>query len=219
MTQTITSVSREHRVFRPSAEFKAQANLGSDATYKRLYAESVNSPERFWAREAHPVSHMAAPIQASITVELAVLQVVRKRTAECRRKLPGPPFEHGQGQQGGDHLRGRAGRCPHPDLTGSSTAKCANSPTPWREPRAGPRRPAAIYLPMVPEAAIAMLACARLGVVHTVIFGGFSSEAIKDWVNDCQARIVITADGGWRRGKIVELKANVDRALSGAPSV
>jgi acetyl-CoA synthetase len=77
----------------------------------------------------------------------------------------------------------------------------------------------AIYLPMVPEAAIAMLACARLGVVHTVIFGGFSSEAIKDRVNDCQAKVVITADGGWRRGKVVELKANVDRALPGTPSV
>jgi acetyl-CoA synthetase len=78
---------------------------------------------------------------------------------------------------------------------------------------------AAIYMPMVPEAAIAMLACARLGMVHTVIFGGFSSEAIKDRVNDCGARIVITADGGWRRGNIVELKANVDRALPGTPSV
>ena len=73
----------------------------------------------------------------------------------------------------------------------------------------------AIYMPMVPEAAIAMLACARLGVIHTVIFGGFSSEAIKDRVNDCQAKVIITADGGWRRGKIVELKANVDRALAG----
>jgi acetyl-CoA synthetase len=78
---------------------------------------------------------------------------------------------------------------------------------------------AAIYLPMVPEAAIAMLACARLGVVHTVIFGGFSSEAIKDRVNDCQAKVIITADGGWRRGKIVELKTNVDRAVAGTPSV
>jgi len=77
----------------------------------------------------------------------------------------------------------------------------------------------AIYMPMVPEAAIAMLACARLGLIHTVIFGGFSSEAIKDRVNDCQARLVITADGGWRRGKIVELKANVDRALPGTPTV
>src|SRR6185437_5821553 len=78
---------------------------------------------------------------------------------------------------------------------------------------------AAIYMPMVPEAAVAMLACARLGIIHTVIFGGFSSEAIKDRVNDCQARLIITADGGWRRGKIVELKANVDRALPGTPTV
>jgi acetyl-CoA synthetase len=78
---------------------------------------------------------------------------------------------------------------------------------------------AAIYMPMVPEAAVAMLACARLGVIHTVIFGGFSSEAIKDRVNDCQAKLVITADGGWRRGKIIELKPNVDRALAGTPSV
>jgi acetyl-CoA synthetase len=77
----------------------------------------------------------------------------------------------------------------------------------------------AIYMPMVPEAAVAMLACARLGVIHTVIFGGFSSEAIKDRVNDCKARVILTADGGWRRGKIVELKANVDRAVAGTPTV
>jgi len=77
----------------------------------------------------------------------------------------------------------------------------------------------AIYLPMVPEAAVAMLACARLGIIHTVIFGGFSSESIKDRVNDCSAKVIITADGGWRRGKIVELKANVDRALAGTPTV
>jgi acetyl-CoA synthetase len=78
---------------------------------------------------------------------------------------------------------------------------------------------AAIYLPMVPEAAIAMLACARIGVVHTVIFGGFSAEAIKDRVNDCQAKLIITADGGWRRGRVIELKASVDRALPNTPSV
>jgi acetyl-CoA synthetase len=77
----------------------------------------------------------------------------------------------------------------------------------------------AIYMPMVPEAAIGMLACARLGAIHTVIFGGFSSEAIKDRVNDCQAKVILTADGGWRRGKIVELKTNVDRALGSTPSV
>jgi hypothetical protein len=103
--------------------------------------------------------------------------------------------------------------------TGSCTRRSAGSPMRWRSSASCKGDRAAIYMPMVPEAAIAMLACARLGVIHTVIFGGFSSEAIKDRVNDCQARLIITADGGWRRGKIVELKANVDRALPGAPSV
>ena len=77
----------------------------------------------------------------------------------------------------------------------------------------------ALYLPMIPEAVIAMLACARVGAIHTVIFGGFSSEAIKDRINDCKAKLVITADGGWRRGKVIELKASVDKALDGTPTV
>ncbi len=77
----------------------------------------------------------------------------------------------------------------------------------------------AIYLPMIPEAVIAMLACARIGAPHTVVFGGFSAEALADRIGDCKAKVVITADGGWRRGQIVPLKENVDRALENASSV
>ncbi len=77
----------------------------------------------------------------------------------------------------------------------------------------------AIYMPMIPEAMFAMLACARVGAIHTVIFGGFSAESIKDRINDCKAKLVITADGGFRRGKVVELKSNVDKALDGTPTV
>ena len=77
----------------------------------------------------------------------------------------------------------------------------------------------AIYLPMIPEAAIAMLACTRIGATHTVVFGGFSAEALRDRINDCGAKLCITADGGWRRGKSVPLKANVDRALGQTPTV
>src|SRR4029453_16612819 len=73
---------------------------------------------------------------------------------------------------------------------------------------------ATIYMPMVPELAIAMLACARIGVVHSVVFGGFSAEAIADRNNDAKAKLVITADGGWRRGKVLPLKDTVDQALS-----
>src|SRR5208282_168321 len=77
----------------------------------------------------------------------------------------------------------------------------------------------AIYLPLVPEAAIAMLACARIGAIHSVVFGGFSSEALADRINDAEAKVCITADGGWRRGQIVELKNNVDEALKKCPSI
>jgi acetyl-CoA synthetase len=76
-----------------------------------------------------------------------------------------------------------------------------------------------IYLPLVPEAAIAMLACARIGAIHSVVFGGFSPESLRDRMNDAQAKVVITADGGYRRGQIVPLKRNTDKALEEVPSV
>ena len=75
----------------------------------------------------------------------------------------------------------------------------------------------AIYMPLVPEAAIAMLACARIGAIHSVVFGGFSAEALVDRINDAEAKLVITADAGWRRGTKVDLKHNVDEALKRRP--
>ena len=77
----------------------------------------------------------------------------------------------------------------------------------------------AIYLPMVPEVAVAMLACARIGAVHTVVFGGFSAESLRDRINDAEAKVVITADGGYRRGTVVPLKQNSDDAISATPSI
>jgi acetyl-CoA synthetase len=71
-----------------------------------------------------------------------------------------------------------------------------------------------IYMPMVPEAAIAMLACTRIGVIHSVVFGGFSAQSVADRIFDCQAKLVITTDGGYRRGAVVPLKKNVDEALT-----
>ncbi|HKA57213.1 MAG TPA: acetate--CoA ligase [Gemmatimonadales bacterium] len=77
----------------------------------------------------------------------------------------------------------------------------------------------AIYLPMVPEVAVAMLACARIGAVHTVVFGGFSAESLRDRINDAGAKVLVTADGGYRRGSIVPLKQNADDALQATPSI
>src|ERR1051325_3908284 len=77
----------------------------------------------------------------------------------------------------------------------------------------------ALYLPLIPELAIAMLACARIGAIHSVVFGGFSSESLRDRINDAQATVLVTADGGWRRGQIVPLKRMADEALEGTPSI
>ncbi|MBI2797044.1 MAG: acetate--CoA ligase [Gemmatimonadetes bacterium] len=76
-----------------------------------------------------------------------------------------------------------------------------------------------IYMPLIPEVAIAMLACARIGAIHSVVFGGFSPESLRDRVNDARATVVITADGGYRRGQLVPLKRNTDKALEDAPTV
>jgi len=211
-------MSRENRVIKPSAEFKAQANIGSDVTYKRLYQESVNSPDTFWGREAKKFLTWDKPFKKVLQWKLphakwfgdGKLNV----SSNCLdRHLDGPRANKAaiifEGEPG--DIRTITYRQLHQEVCRFANALTAAGI------KKGDR--IAIYLPMVPEAAVAMLACARLGAIHTVIFGGFSSEAIKDRVNDCQAKMIITADGGYRRGKIVELKANVDRALEGTPSV
>src|SRR5262249_61760449 len=95
----------------------------------------------------------------------------------------------------------------------------AGGPTRARARGARPGAGVATSLPMIPEAAIAMLACARIGATHSVVFGGFSAEALRDRMNDAAATVVVTADGGYRRGAVVPLKANVDAALTGVASV
>jgi acetyl-CoA synthetase len=211
-------VSREKRVFKPTAEFQRQANLGSMSAYKKLYAQSVNAPETFWSKQAKEHLVWRKPFKKALQWKLPHAKWFsggQLNVAEnCLDRHLGTATENKaalifEGEPG--DVRTITYKQLHREvcqfanaLAGQGLAK-------------GDR--VAIYLPMVPEAVVAMLACARLGVIHTVIFGGFSSEAIKDRVNDCQAKVVITADGGFRRGKVVELKANVDRALAGTPSV
>ena len=215
---TITSVSRESRVFKPSAEFKGQANLGSFAAYRKLYAESVNAPEKFWARQAKEHLLWRKPFKSVLRWKLPHSKWFSggylNLSENCLDRHLGTHRENKaaiifEGEPG--DIRTLTYRQLHREV-----CKFANVLESLGLKK-GDR--AAIYMPMVPEAAVAMLACARLGVVHTVIFGGFSSEAIKDRVNDCQARLIITADGGWRRGRIIELKGSVDRALPNTPSV
>jgi acetyl-CoA synthetase len=216
--QTITSISRETRIVRPSAEFKAQANLGSESLYKRLYAESVNSPEKFWGRQARELLTWAKPFKKVLRWKLPHAKWFENGKLNVSANCIDRHLTSGRANKAAIIFEGEPGdvrtityRQLHAEVSKMANALAGLGLA------SGDR--VAIYMPMVPEAAIAMLACARLGVIHTVIFGGFSSEAIKDRVNDCKARVIITADGGWRRGKIIELKSGVDRALAGTPSV
>jgi acetyl-CoA synthetase len=216
--QTITSVSREHRKFRPSAEFKAQANLGSDAAYKRLYAESVNSPEKFWDKQAKEHLVWRKPYK----------KVLEWKAPHAKWFVGGKlnVSENCIDRHLGTHRENKAALIfeGEPGDVRTITYKqlhfhvCrwANA---FQNMGVGEGDRVAIYMPMIPEAVIAMLACARVGAIHTVVFGGFSPEALKDRINDCKAKLVITADGGWRRGKVIELKANVDKAVEGTPTV
>jgi len=216
--QTITSISRETRIVRPSAEFKAQANLGSEALYKRLYAESVNTPEKFWGRQAREHLTWRRPFKKVLDWKLPHAKWFGGGQMNVSENCLDRHLVSGRANKAAIIFEGEPGdvRTLTYRQLHAEVCRMANG---LASLGLGKGDRAAIYMPMVPEAAIAMLACARLGVIHTVIFGGFSSEAIKDRVNDCKARVVITADGGWRRGKIVELKASVDRAVPATPSV
>ena len=216
--QTITSVSREHRLFRPSAEFKAQANLGSEAAYKRLYDESVNSPEKFWGRQAKEQLVWRKPFKKVLDWKpphakwfvggkLNVSEnCIDRHLGTARENKAALIFEGEPGD-----VRTITYKQLH-----FHVCRLAHI---FENMGVGAGDRVALYLPMIPEAVIAMLACARVGAIHTVIFGGFSAESIKDRINDCKAKLMITADGGFRRGKVIELKASVDKALDNTPTV
>ena len=214
---TIQSVSREARMFAPSKEFTARALINDAAAYEKLYRRSIDDPEGFWAETAR-----------------AELTWIRDFKKVLDWKLPYSRwFEDGQVNLSANCLdRHLATRGDKVAIDWEGEPGDSRKLT-YRELHAevckfanvlkalgivaGDR--VAIYMPMIPEAAVAMLACARIGATHTVVFGGFSAEALRDRINDCGAKLCITADGGWRRGKSVPLKANVDGALAQTPSV
>jgi acetyl-CoA synthetase len=216
--KNITSVAREGRKILPPPEFKSQAEIGSLAAYRRLYDESVNAPEQFWAKQAKELLLWRKPWKKVLQWKAPFAKWFvggKLNLAEnCLDRHLGTARENKaalifEGEPG--DIRTLTYKQLHQEVCKFSNALEGLGV------QKGDR--VAIYMPMVPEAAVAMLACARIGAIHTVIFGGFSSESIKDRVNDCQAKVIVTADGGWRRGKVIELKEKVDRALKGTPSV
>lgn len=213
MSQKIESTLVEKRVFKPSAGFAKQARIRSMADYRSLWEESVKSPDKFWAREAKElmwqekwkkVLDWKAPFAQWFCggkLNLAENCVDRHAADPARRNKAAIIFE---GEPGDTrtltYLQLQREVCRAANMLLANGVKAKDR--------------VIIYMPMVPEAVVAMLACARIGAVHSVIFGGFSANAIHDRVMDSGATHVVTADGGWRRGKVVPLKDNVDTALA-----
>jgi len=214
----LESVLKEARRFRPSKEFRKRSLLGSEEAYRRLYRASLRDPEKYWAKVAGELfwfkkwtavlDEKKAPFYRWFVggkTNLSYNCLDRHLDTPVRLKAA----LVWEGEPGDRRV-----------LTYGDLAREVNlfaNAMKGLGVKKGDR--VAIYLPMVPELAVAMLACARIGAVHTVIFAGFSAESIRDRVLDCQASLVITADGGWRRGRALPLKDIVDEAIAQCPSV
>src|SRR5688572_1942834 len=209
----IEALLREERSFAPSPSFRAQANVSD----QRVYEEAARDPEGFWetfARELewsqpwtkvldwnppHAKWFLGGQINASVNCLDRHLKGPRRNKAAVIWE--GEPGDRRTLTYHDLHRE----VCQFGNVLKSLGVKRGDR--------------VAIYLPLVPELTIAMLACARIGAVHSVVFGGFSAESLRDRINDAQARMLITGDGGYRRGSIVPLKKIADDALTDTPSI
>jgi acetyl-CoA synthetase len=217
MSHDIESVLVESRVFPPPAEFAAKARIRSLEHYRELHAESLADPDAFWGREAGELSWQQ-PWERVLDWKPPFARWFCGAKLNVSENCLDRHVAAGRGDKTAILWEGEPGEVRRLSYTELRDQVCvfANMLR-ARGVKAGDR--VLIYMPMVPEAAVAMLGCARIGAVHSVVFGGFSSESIKDRLQDSKATVVVTADGGYRRGSVVPLKANVDTALADAAGV
>ena len=215
--ENITSVMDEKRVFQPNKEFTKSANIKSMAQYKKMYKESILNPEKFWgdvAGELHWFKYWTKVKQWNPPHAKWYIGGKTNLSYNCldrhlttwRRNKAAIIWEGEPGET----------RILTYQVMYREVCKFANV---LKQLGIGKGDRVAVYMGMVPELAIAILACARVGAVHTVVFGGFSSEALKDRINDAQAKLVITQDAALRRGNLVYLNPAVDKALEGTPTI
>jgi len=217
METNIESHLIEKRVFKPAKDFSKKARIKSLAQYRKMYRESMRRPDAFWMREAKELvwrKPWKKVLQWKAPFAKWFVGGQLNLSENCLdRHLNGPRRNKAaiiwEGEPG--EKRTLTYQQLHREVCHFGNVLKRN------KIRKGDR--VIIYLPTIPEAAIAMLACARIGAVHSVVFGGFSAESIRDRIADSGAIALITADGSYRRGAIVPLKNNVDHALSGGTSV
>jgi acetyl-CoA synthetase len=210
---TLENLSYESRSFPPSAAFAAAANVKADA-----YAEAAADRPAFWAKQAERLSWSTPWTQVLDWSNPPFAKWFVGGTLNVAYNCLDRHVEAGLGDRVAYYFEGEPGdtrTITYQQLT-DAVCQAANALTALGV-RAGDR--VAIYMPMIPEAVIAMLACARIGAPHTVVFGGFSADALKTRILDCDAHVVITADGGFRKGSATALKPAVDEAVSACPDV
>ena len=218
MADTIESVLHEDRIFEPQADFAARAHVKSMAEYDAMYARSIEDPEGFWREQGEALIPWMKPFTKVLTWEEPFAKWFEDGQTNASVACLDRHLDTPRKNKAALIWEGEPGEII--TLTYAQlhreVCKAANALT-----ELGVRKGdcVAIYMPMVPEAAIAMLACARLGAPHNVIFGGFSADAVRDRVNDSAAVAVITADGAYRRGSVLPLKTAVDAALADCPTV
>ncbi|QNK80528.1 acetate--CoA ligase [Nakamurella sp. PAMC28650] len=213
MTNTLSNLSHETRAFGPTAAFAAQANVTASA-----YAEAEADGPEFWARQAKRLSWQTPWTAALDFSDAPFAKWFVGGRINVAYNCVDRHVEAGHGAQVAYYFEGEPGdrrAITYAELM-DEVCQAANALLSLGV-KAGDR--VAIYLPMIPETVVAMLACARIGAPHTVVFGGFSATALTDRILDCDARVVITADGGWRRGAPSALKPAVDEALERCPDV
>ena len=212
------SLSQENRKFNPNPQFVKQAKIAGMDAYKELYQKSIEKPLEFWSDAANEL-HWFKPWDKVLDESNAPFyQWYTNAKTNISYNCLDRQVEAGKGDKVAFYWEGEPGDkkaftykelldevCRFSNVLKSLGVKKGDR--------------IALYLPMIPELIFAVLACARIGAVHSVIFAGFSSESIRDRVEDCQARMVITADGGYRRGKILELKKIVDEGVSNCSSI
>ena len=186
--------------------------------YQLLYDQSIQDTEGFWAKEAREHLHWFKPFETTLEWNEPFAKWFVGGQTNVSYNCLDVHVNNGNGEKVAIYWEGEPGdrrTLTYADLL-RDVSRFANG---LKELGVQKGDRISIYMPMVPELAVAMLACARIGATHSVVFGGFSAEAVSDRNNDAKSKLIITADGGWRRGKVVPLKVNVDAALEKSPTV